>query len=261
MHLRRGGVGVAEHAEERLVLAGALLQAGRLGGVWIEGRDLRHALLQQHLRRLEERLGEEAALHRPAEERVGEGEEGHTLVVWHEQPHERERLAVRQPRGRVVDRLVEAVAALRAEVEQPLKVRARLFRRDHQRHRRRVGCDDQIVGEAALEAEARHAEGAVLVVEMGVRRVVAGLGDAPGDAPLRAVLDLAPDDGLVGPVKQGFVVGRHDDERHQVLEHGPAPGEKDGVGAGGRHEATEGEPVLLRQVPLRDGDEAGEARL
>ena len=261
VHLRQGGIGVAEHSEERLVLAGALPQPGRLGGVWVEGRDLRRTLLQQALRRPEDRLGEEAALHRPAEERVGEREEAHTLVVRHERPHERELVAARQARGRVVDRFVEAVAALRAEVSEPLKICACLFRRDHQRHRGRVGRDDEILREAPLEAKPRHAEGAILVVEVGVRRIVAGLRDAPRDAPLRAVLDLATDNGLVGPVEHGAAICGHHDERHQVLEHGAAPGEESGVGAGGRHEAAEREPVILRHVSLRDADEAGEPRL
>ena len=67
---------------------------------------------------------------------------------------------------------------------------------------RRVRRDDEIVGQAALEAEAGHAERAVLIVPVEVLRVVGRLGDAPGHAALRAVLDLPLDHRVVGLVEQ-----------------------------------------------------------
>ena len=94
-------------------------------------------------------------------------------------------LAARQARRRVVDRLVEAEPAREARGGEPLQVRARRLGRDHQRERRGVGRDHQVLRQAALQAEARHAEGAVLVVEARVDGVVAGLRDAPGHAALR----------------------------------------------------------------------------
>ena len=53
-----------------------------------------------------------------------------------------------------------------------------------------VRRDDEVLGQPALEPEPGHAERAVLVVECGVDRVVAGLRDAPRHAALRAVVDL-----------------------------------------------------------------------
>jgi hypothetical protein len=114
---------------------------------------------------------------------------------------------------------------------------------------------------AALEPEAGHAERPVLIIELGVGLVVAGLGDAPGDPALAAVGDLAGDHGAAGLVEQRAGVARHDQHRHQVLEHRAAPRDQRRPAAGGRQPAAQREPVLLRQLALGDGDEAGEAGL
>ena len=43
------------------------------------------------------------------------------------------------------------------------------------------------------------------------------------DVALPAVVDLRVDHRVVGLVEQRALVGRHDQQRHQVLEHRPAP--------------------------------------
>ena len=143
------------------------------------------------------------------------------------------------------------------------QVRARRLGLDHQRHHAGVRRDDQVVGEPALEAEARHAERAVLVVELRVGLVVAGLRDAPRHAALGAVLDLALDDAAIGLVEQRPVVGRHHEQRHQVLEHRAAPRQQRRPAArrGRGQLPAEAEPVLLRQLALRDRHEARQPRL
>ena len=112
-----------------------------------------------------------------------------------------------------------------------------------------------------LKPRPGHAERAVLVVELGVGLAVARLGDAPRHAALAAVFDLPLDHGAVGLVEQRAVVGRHHQQRHQVLEHRPAPGEQRRPPAGRGQQPAEAEPVLLRELALGDGDEAGQARL
>ena len=166
-----------------------------------------------------------------------------------------------QASRRVVDRLVEAELPREPLCRKPLQVRARLLGRHHQGQGRRVRRDDQVVGEAAFQAEARHSERAVLIGEPRVEQVVARLGNPPRDAATLRVLDLAPDRRLAGLVEQGVVVARHDDERHQVLEHRAAPRQQDRLPRRGRQQAPEREPALLRQVPLRDRHEGAEARL
>ena len=72
--------------------------------------------------------------------------------------------------------------ATEVELLEALQVVAGCLGVDQQRERRRIGGDDGVVGEAALETQARHAERAVLVVAAGIDRVVTGFGDAPGQA-------------------------------------------------------------------------------
>ena len=169
-------------------------------------------------------------------------------------------LPARQARRRVVDRLVQAESSGEPVGGEPLQVEARRLGRHHQRERRGVGRDDEILRESALQPEAGHAEGAVLVVEARVDRVVAGFRDAPGHAALLPVGDLPLHRRATGLVEQRVVVRRHHQQRHQVLEHRAAPRQEHRSPPGGREQAPEREPVLLRQLSLRDRHEAREPR-
>ena len=146
-------------------------------------------------------------------------------MMRHEGPHHHARDATREPRGSVVDGLIQAVAAVQSVRGEPLQVPARLLGRHHQRQRRGVGGNDDVLGQAALEPEAGHAKGPVLVIEMSVHGVVAGFRDSPGKPAHSPVLDLPPHGRGVGLVEQRVFVGRHDQQRHEVLEHGAAPGQ------------------------------------
>jgi hypothetical protein len=90
-----------------------------------------------------------------------EREQAHALVMRHERPDYRARLAARQSRRRVVDRLEQPEAADEAFGGDTLQVEARGFRRDHERQHRRVGCDDDILGEPAFQAEPGDTERAI----------------------------------------------------------------------------------------------------
>ncbi len=201
-----------------------------------------------------------APLHHVAVDEVVERDEAHALVVRHEGANDGALLRLRQALRRVVDGLVVAVARERALAREAAQVRQRPARRDHRRQRRRVRRDHEVFREPALEPQAGHAEGAVLVVEVEVAAVVGGLRDAPRDAALLAVFDLPPDHRPVRLVEQRPAVAAHDEERHQVLEHRPRPGDERAAPVHGRELAAEVEPVLLRRVALGDGDEAREAR-
>ena len=89
-------------------------------------------------------------------------------MVGHVGAHDHPRLPASLPRGRVVDRFEKAKPADETLGSKALQIKAGLLGSDHQRQRRGIGRDDQILGQPALESEARHAEGAVLV-EMCIR--------------------------------------------------------------------------------------------
>ena len=217
--------------------------------------------MQQRQRGLEQRVGGEAPLERVVEQQVGQRQQRHALVVRHVRPDDRLRLAARHARGRVVDGLVQPEVTERALDGEPLQVVAGGLRLDHQRERGSVGRDHQLVAEPALQAKPRHAERAVLVVPIGVDHVVAGLGHAPGHAALVAVFDLSPHRGAVRSLEQRVRVRRHDQLRHQVLEHRPAPRDEDRLAASECQHASERKPGVLRQPSLRDREEAAEPRL
>ena len=123
--------------------------------------------------------------HRAVQQRVGDGDDGHALMVRHVGAHDRDVCALRQPARRVVERLVEAVAAARADAGEPREIARRRRRIDHGRERRRVGRDHGILAQAALQPEAGNAEIRVLVGELQVAGVVGGFRNAPGQAERR----------------------------------------------------------------------------
>ena len=113
------------------------------------GRVARHALLQQQLRGLHARVGVEALHHEVAEQRVGERDERHALVVGHVGAHHRPpdgpaaasvspSAGSSAPRVRVVDGLVEAVRALEPSSARRRRLRGARRGLEHRGERRGV---------------------------------------------------------------------------------------------------------------------------
>ncbi len=94
---------------------------------------------------------------------------------------------------------------------------------DERRQGRRIGGDDQIVGQAALQAEAWYAEGLVLIVAGAVGEGVRRLGDAPRHVTLAPVVHLVPHTRPATLIEQRPRKTAHEQRRQQVLEHGAAP--------------------------------------
>ena len=90
---------------------------------------------------------------------------------------------------------------------------------------------------------------------MDVNGVVAALRHSPRHAALPSVFDLPLHGCCASLIEQGILVGRHHQQRHQVLEHRAAPRQQDRVTAYSGQQTPEGEPTLLRQFALRNGDE------
>ena len=178
----------------------------------------------------------------------------------HERTDHRSILAARQARRSEVDRFVESECAAVTCGGHALQVRAGLFRGDHQGQRGCIRRDHQILGKAAFEAETRHAECAVLVVELGVEHVVARFRHAPRHVALAAVVDLPRDRRSHRGIEQGVVEARHHQLRHQVFEHRAAPRQQHRLSISASQLAAEREPAFLRQLALCDGDETAQPR-
>ena len=225
-------------------------------------RDIaRRALLQQKLGRLDARLRVEPLAHPAIEEHVGESHHGHARVMGHERAHGRNPRAFWKAAARVVERLIEPVASARAAQGELLEIAHRASRIDHRRECRSVRRYHCVFTQAALEPEAGHAEVRILVGELEVAHVVGGLRNAPRDAELGAVADLAPDDQAAGLFQKTSGRCTHDERRHQVLEHRARPGNERRPVSDRSDRAPEAKPMPRRHVALGDRHEARQARL
>ena len=137
----------------------------------------------------------------------------------------------RAARGGEIERLVEAVIPHVTVGDDAAQIRTGGSGLDHQRQRRRIRRDDQILSQPALQAQPGDPECAVLVGELDVGGAVPGLRNAPRHATLPAIFDLPPHDRVIRLIQQRIAVRRHDQQRHQVLEHRAAPREQRGFPA------------------------------
>ena len=78
---------------------------------------------------------------------------------------------------------------------------------------------------------------------------------------LLAVLDLAGHCGGAAFLQQRPRIAAQQQPRHEIFEHGSAPGQERHAAAGARQRPGQVEPVTLRHVAASDGQEAGEAGL
>ena len=95
---------------------------------------------------------------------------------------------------------------------------------------------------------------------MSIRGVVSRFRNAPRNAALAAILNLPVDDRLIRLVEQCVLVGRHHEQRHQVLEHRAAPRQQRLLTVRGGEQSPQREPVFLPQLPLSNPDITGEPR-
>ena len=179
----------------------------------------------------------------------------------HEGADDRDALALREARRRVVQRLVEPVAALSADLGQTVEIGHRRPRIDHRGQSGCVGRDHPVFAETAFQPEARNAEIGILIGQLQIARVVGGFGYAPGQPKLRGVGDLTAHDQTVCLLEQASGRRSHDERGHQIFEHGSRPRDQRGAVRNGRRGAAEPEPMLCRNVPFGDREEAGEPRL
>ena len=173
--------------------------------------------------------------------------------------HDREALA--RIGARIVDGVTESVRSERTEALLRLQIRDGVRGLDHHCQRRRIGSDHQIAAQTAFERQVRDAERSILIDEVAIAEVVGAFAHAPWHSTFGAIGDLSPDRALVGLTEHRERKRAHNERRHQVLEHAPAPRDEGRLARGARERPPEMKPVLDRHIILGDGDEAGEPGL
>ena len=261
MNFRRQRVRGIDQANQCFGAAISALTGVNFGGMRKDRRGLGHPLVQQQFRGFAIRVRQETPLHGASQHLIRQRQKAHPLVMRHERPHHRATLPSGNPRGRVVHRLVEAVASHHAVIREPLDILTGGFWIDHQGHDRGVRRHHKIVSQSALKAQAWNAKCAILIIQMRVGHVVAGLGGSPRHASLVAILHLPRHHRAVGLIEQRFVVCGHHQQRHQVFKHRAAPGKQRRSPSRRRQISSQGEPCLLRKLPLRNGHKAAQPRL
>ena len=131
---------------------------------WTSGGDIAwRAFLQQKFRRLDDWLAVKARAHLSIQQGVGNGDNGHALMVRHEGANDRVVHFLGQVRACVVQRLVEALTASPARRGKACKV-ARCGRGiDHRGQRCRIRRDDGIGAETPFQPQSRDAEIGILI--------------------------------------------------------------------------------------------------
>jgi len=176
-----------------------------------DGDIARHAFLQQQFTGLDHRLAMEACAHLAVLQGIGDGDDGHALMVRHVIAHDDERLAIRQACRSEVQRFEEAVAPERTHLRHAPEVLLGASRVDHGREPGGIGRDHQIFRQPSLEAQARHAEVGVLVGELHVAGVIGRFRNAPGRVVVVAIFLLALHDQTIGLLQQAARRGAHDE--------------------------------------------------
>ena len=160
------------------------------------------------LGRLHHRLGMETLAHRAVANDIGDAQDHHALVMRHIGLDHDIGFVFGQARAGIVDRLVPAVDAERADARQPVQILARGDGRDHRRQAAGIRRDDGVLAESALDAEIGNAETGILIILLAIPRIVLRLRNAPGNSKTGGILDLAADRGPVAEAPAGFRLAR-----------------------------------------------------
>ncbi len=107
----------------------------------------------------------------------------------------------------------------------------------------------------ALQRQCRHAEGPVLIDVVPVERAKGGFRDAPRCAVLPGIGNLTVHGVVTGAIEQRILMRLGEQERHQIFEHRPAPGEKWQPPVGGAKGPAQSPPMFHRHFAARDGQE------
>ena len=174
---------------------------------------------------------------------IGEGYEGHSLVMREIRPNDGNFLTFRNASACVVEGLVESVRSAPAFFLNALEV---LRSCDWINHGRKTGCiggDHDVFAQSALQPEPGNAKRGVLITQIDIPRIVGGFGDSPWHPPFSAIFDLPAHDQFGSFVKQTSGGRTHHQGRHQVFEHGTRPRDQSGTSAHRRQRSSQVKPM------------------
>ena len=134
----------------------------------------RYPFLQQQLDPLDHRLGVEPPAQAAVLQGVGDGGDGHALMMRHETAHNHMARPFRQTRGREIQRLVKTEPACAAKRCKRRIIPHRRLRINHRRQPGGIGCDHPVLAQAAFQPQPRHPEVGILIGHLGIAGIVGG---------------------------------------------------------------------------------------
>ena len=180
-------------------------------------------LLQQQLDRLHHRQGMEPRPEQAVLHHIGDGGNGHALMMGHETADNRMDLPFGQPAGGEIHSFVKAEPPFGPQCCQTRVVDHGSHRINHRGQPRGIGGDDPVLPQPAFQAQPRHPKVGILIGHFKVAGIVAGFRYAPGNA-VGVTIGLLPRDDQRRGLRQNRP-GRctHHQRWHQVFEHRTRP--------------------------------------
>ena len=246
----------------RRLLCGYRADGGRSGQRLFERyTNHRDSLEKERFHRADSQIGMEAPLHHAAVQQVVERQHRHALVMRHVGIDHHPAISAALALEREVDGLVEPHRSAEPELLQHPDVLCGFGGIDREGQHGRVRRHHQVVGQRLLQSQRRDSESAVLIDLVGVEGAIGGFGNAPRDFLLFTVFDLLMDGLMASLIQQRVRESAHEQQRHQVLEHRPAPRKQCWSIRCAEVRSTERKPVLDGHVALGDGDHTRQAAL
>ena len=123
-----------------------------LGRPWPLHRNVaRRAFLQHQFGRLDHRFGMESGPHAAIQQGIGDGDDGHALVMGHEGAHHCDLNAVGDAARRIIQCLVIPIAPPASRFGQARQIGGGSMGGDHGGKRARIGRHDHVLAEPALQ--------------------------------------------------------------------------------------------------------------
>ena len=222
-----------------------------------DGRSHRYPLLEQlpvggHVAVLHKPL-----LHHVVPQDVVNGCQAHPQVVGHIGADHLPLLSPGQAGGRVVHRLIQAVAALQPHIPQAAQVAQGAAGRQQQGQEGGVGGHHQLGVQPPLQPQGLDPVRLILVAHAGVKGVKAGFGDSPGPLCLIPPALLGVDAEGEGLVEEGVGLAGQEQIGHEVLKHGARPGGHAAVVVVSQEHSAQPPPVAGGNLPSGHRDKAG----